>query len=90
MENFESACDAYATRLEKKTISLGDEDTLEGTSLNAGILLSLEYLNTEIIKWKVKRSLNIKYSISDLYTSLVYFRKSSLDFGRCSWKAVGS
>ncbi len=56
--------------MEKKTISLGDEDTLEGTSLNAGILLSLEYLDTEIIKWKVKRSLNIKYYISDLYTSL--------------------
>ncbi len=88
--NFDRACDAYATRLEKKTISLGDEDTLEGTSFNAGILLSLEYLGTEIIKWKVKRSPNIKYSIRGLYIQPLYFRKSSLDFGRLFWKAVGS
>ncbi len=38
--------------------------------MNAGILLSLEYLDAEFMKWKVKCSLNTEYSISELYTSL--------------------
>ncbi len=29
--DFESACESYATRLEKKTSSVGDEETMEGT-----------------------------------------------------------
>ncbi len=47
LSDFETACDAYATRLEKKRGSLGDEDTSDGASLNAGILLSLECLQDE-------------------------------------------
>ncbi len=72
--DFERTRNAYATLLEKKTISLCDEDMMDGTSLNAGILLSLDYIVAEIMKWKVKRSLKIEYSISDLFNSLSVFK----------------
>ncbi len=68
--NFERACDAYAVRLERKNVSLGDEDTIDGTNLNAGILLSLEYLEVEYLKWKTKYSLGFDESVSELYTRL--------------------
>ncbi len=68
--DFEGACDAYAPRLERKRSALGDEDTVEGLSLNAGILLSLEYLEVEFVKWKAKCAVQIEHTISDLYTSL--------------------
>ncbi len=64
--NFETAYDAYATRLKKKRGNRGDEDTTDGTSLNAGILLSLECLQDELSKRKVKTD----HFIFDLYTSL--------------------
>ncbi len=41
--DFDTACDTYATRLEKKRNHLGDEDSVEGRSLNASIMLSLEF-----------------------------------------------
>ncbi len=68
--NFGSACDAYSVQLEKKRSGLGDEDTMEGKSLNAGILLSLEYLEAEFLSLKSKTNLRVEHSISDLYTSL--------------------
>ncbi len=68
--NFESACDVFATRLEMKTSSVGDEETMEGRILNAGIMLSLEFLEVELSKLKAKLSLNIENSISALYSSL--------------------
>ncbi len=43
----------YARRLEKKRGNLGDESTMEGMSLNAGILLSLESCSI-ILKEKAK------------------------------------
>ncbi len=44
--DFSTACHAYATRLAKETINLGDKITTEGTkSLNASITLSLEFLH---------------------------------------------
>ncbi len=52
--DFEKACDDYARRLERKRSYLGDEDTMEGTSLNASILLSLEFLQDEMLRRKVK------------------------------------
>ncbi len=42
-----AACGLYATWLEKKTSSVGDEETMEGATLNAGIMLSLEFLEVE-------------------------------------------
>ncbi len=64
--DFDTACDDYARRLEKKRSILGDERTMEGMSLNASILLSLEFLQDDF----VTRELNTDHSISDLYTSL--------------------
>ncbi len=64
--DFETACDEYARRLEKKRGNVGDKNTTEGMSLDAGILLSLEFLQDELSKRKLKTDL----SISDLYTSL--------------------
>ncbi len=64
--DFDTACDAYARRLERKRSKLGDEVTMEGTSLNASILLSLEFLQDELRRRKVKTD----RSISDLSTRL--------------------
>ncbi len=64
--DFDTACDAYGTRLENKRNILGDEESMEGTSLNACILLSLEFLYEEFLKRKVQTD----HSIYDLYTSL--------------------
>ncbi len=65
--DFGTACDEYARRLEKKRGNLGDESTMEGMSLNAGILLSLEFLQYKLLKGKAKTVDCIK----DLYVSCV-------------------
>ncbi len=71
--NFETACHGYATRLEKKRGSIGDEDTTEGTSLNAGIILSLEFLQDEFLKRREK----IDYCMSDPYISLCVLKNKA-------------
>ncbi len=63
---FETAYDAYSTRLERKRSSLGDGKTMEGMSLNAAILLSLEFRQVEFLRRNAKND----HAISGVYTSL--------------------
>ncbi len=86
--NFESACDTYSVQLEKRRTCLGDEDTMEGRSLNAGILLSLEYLEAEFLSLKTKTSLRIDHSISDLLYQSMCPGKSSMGFCASSESAM--
>ncbi len=72
--DFGTACDEYATRLEKKRVDLGNEETMEGLSLNAGIVLSLEFLQDELLKRKVKTV----RSMSDLYVSLCVLENQAM------------
>ncbi len=67
---FEKACNVYSVKLEKKRITIGDKYDPEGKSLNAGILLSLEYLEVEFSQWKAQAYLELEHTITDLYTSL--------------------
>ncbi len=67
---FESACEIYVTDFEHKATNLGDERNPEGKRLNDCIRLSLQYLEAKFTDWKERNSVNIEFTISDLYTSL--------------------
>ncbi len=57
--DFDIACDEFATRLEEKRSTIGDEDWVDGSALTAAILLCLELLQVKT-----------DHSLKDLYTSL--------------------
>ncbi len=67
---FQKACGEYSEKLEDKLVWIGQGNAMEGTSLDGGIFLSLEFLEAELFHWKKTSPFNIAYSISDLYTSL--------------------
>ncbi len=45
--------------------------------MNAGILLSLEYLEVEFQKWKTKNSVFVEHSVNELYTGLCVLENQS-------------
>ncbi len=67
---FERACDAYAAKLEKRRELVGEKEAEGGTSLNAGIELSLESIEPEFSQCVAEYSLETDHTVSDLYISL--------------------
>ncbi len=73
-KSFGAACDQYEIQLNKTKASLREEPGFSGTSLNAGILLSLQCLEPEYEKWKDDYGVDTKYTIKDLFVSLCVLR----------------
>ncbi len=67
---FENACEIYVTDFEHRARNLVEEENPEGKRLSDCISLSLQYLETEFSDWKKRNSVNIDFSVSDLYASL--------------------